>query len=173
MEFPGMVYHSHILPHEENMMMRPIMLQPSEAYLDLTANTTSNVSISCIKGMIWEENANCINQVLGCWSKWLTSSVWFRRCEFCQLLKVGICTLLKRFIYRMKFSMKKKTLIKKKRKMTILLELEQIILWDSFVSDHFSYSGWMLILKIKKAVLFFKWKTRYSYRQILTLYPHS
>jgi FtsP/CotA-like multicopper oxidase with cupredoxin domain len=32
-EFPGYVYHCHILPHEDNEMMRPIMMRPSEEYL--------------------------------------------------------------------------------------------------------------------------------------------
>lgn len=31
-EFPGYVYHCHILPHEDDEMMRPIALQPSDEY---------------------------------------------------------------------------------------------------------------------------------------------
>ncbi len=43
MEFPGMVYHCHILPHEENMMMRPIMMQPSDEYLALMTNSGNSL----------------------------------------------------------------------------------------------------------------------------------
>ena len=32
MEFPGYVYHCHFLQHEDNEMMRPIMMQPSDKY---------------------------------------------------------------------------------------------------------------------------------------------
>jgi FtsP/CotA-like multicopper oxidase with cupredoxin domain len=32
-EFPGYLYHCHILPHEDNEMMRPIMLSHSDRYL--------------------------------------------------------------------------------------------------------------------------------------------
>jgi hypothetical protein len=34
MEFPGFVYHCHILKHEDNEMMRPFMLQPSDVYAE-------------------------------------------------------------------------------------------------------------------------------------------
>lgn len=31
-EFPGFVYHCHFMNHEDKVMMRPFMMQPSEAY---------------------------------------------------------------------------------------------------------------------------------------------
>jgi uncharacterized membrane protein YcgQ (UPF0703/DUF1980 family) len=31
-EFPGFIYHCHFLNHEDNDMMRPIMMQASEEY---------------------------------------------------------------------------------------------------------------------------------------------
>nr|VVW89624.1 unnamed protein product [Nymphaea colorata] len=57
MEFPGMVYHCHILPHEENMMMRPIMMQPSDKYLALLANNSKASSEGkCYYGSSWMQN---------------------------------------------------------------------------------------------------------------------
>ena len=32
LEFPGFIYHCHFLHHEDNVMMRPIMMEPSENY---------------------------------------------------------------------------------------------------------------------------------------------
>jgi hypothetical protein len=66
MEFPGMVYHCHILPHEENMMMRPIMLQPSDAYTALVANEASPNASKCTSNPVWSQNQECINNALGC-----------------------------------------------------------------------------------------------------------
>jgi hypothetical protein len=60
-EFPGSTYHCHILPHEENMMMRPMMFQYSDAYLArLSANTNQ-----CAKAN-WLETYQCINSKINC-----------------------------------------------------------------------------------------------------------
>jgi hypothetical protein len=63
-EFPGSTYHCHILPHEENMMMRPMMLQPSDAYVALLANEPRNNTLC--NTPIWNQNRQCINSALGC-----------------------------------------------------------------------------------------------------------
>jgi FtsP/CotA-like multicopper oxidase with cupredoxin domain len=52
-EYPGYVYHCHILPHEDNEMMRPIMLQlPKDG---------PQVSGFCPQNK-WEDKVKCINQ---------------------------------------------------------------------------------------------------------------
>jgi hypothetical protein len=56
-EFPGYVYHCHILPHEDNEMMRPIMLQiPSDipAYPTAPCNTGP-------EAYDWNQKYKCIN----------------------------------------------------------------------------------------------------------------
>jgi FtsP/CotA-like multicopper oxidase with cupredoxin domain len=69
MEFPGFVYHCHILPHEDNEMMRPYMLQPSDAYLTTLAvklkaqGTTYNQSSLAYS---WSDKQLKINKKLGC-----------------------------------------------------------------------------------------------------------
>jgi hypothetical protein len=55
-EYPGFLYHCHILKHEDNEMMRPIMLQlPKNAKLD--------PKTPCNKGpdSSWEKKVECIN----------------------------------------------------------------------------------------------------------------
>jgi FtsP/CotA-like multicopper oxidase with cupredoxin domain len=32
-EFPGFIYHCHFLNHEDNSLMRSIMMQPSERFV--------------------------------------------------------------------------------------------------------------------------------------------
>ena len=55
-EFPGYVYHCHFLPHEDNEMMRPIMLQPSgreetanwdEEFLKVNKKAKDNQGSTC------------------------------------------------------------------------------------------------------------------------------
>jgi hypothetical protein len=65
MEFPGFVYHCHILPHEDNEMMRPYMLQPSDIYVNkvkylLKTQKNSKLALS------WLEKFVKINEKLGC-----------------------------------------------------------------------------------------------------------
>jgi hypothetical protein len=52
-EFPGFVYHCHILDHEDNEMMRPIMLQ--------TPQTALSASAPCNYKSWAAEKAKCIN----------------------------------------------------------------------------------------------------------------
>jgi hypothetical protein len=64
-EFPGYVYHCHILDHEDNEMMRPIMLQlPPNAQLNTSTpcnyNTTSRKPV-----LKWADKYNCINKRCG------------------------------------------------------------------------------------------------------------
>jgi hypothetical protein len=55
-EYPGFVYHCHILPHEDNEMMRPIMLQmPKEA---LSSSAPCNY-------LNWADKVQCINRNCG------------------------------------------------------------------------------------------------------------
>ena len=52
-EYPGFVYHCHILPHEDNEMMRPIMMQPHRYPPGFnTTNTWQQM-------MIAKNNKNC------------------------------------------------------------------------------------------------------------------
>jgi hypothetical protein len=71
MEFPGFAYHCHILPHEDNEMMRPFLLQPSDTYLNSLAAKLkaqgatydqSNLAYS------WSDKQLKINKKLGCYS---------------------------------------------------------------------------------------------------------
>ncbi len=73
-EYPGYVYHCHILPHEDNEMMRPIMLQlPSDYQL--------NPSIPCTydedkKPLLkWKDRYECINKL--CQDKWLPLNIGY------------------------------------------------------------------------------------------------
>jgi hypothetical protein len=50
-EYPGYVYHCHILNHEDNEMMRPIMLQLPDVTL----------SSSACNNLTWVEKSTCIN----------------------------------------------------------------------------------------------------------------
>ena len=52
-EFPGYVYHCHFLPHEDNEMMRPIMMQPSSGKDTLNRYP-------------WSELYKTINNRIGC-----------------------------------------------------------------------------------------------------------
>jgi hypothetical protein len=65
MEFPGFVYHCHILPHEDNEMMRPYMLQPSDAYLKIQARKSRHGNSVAVFSN-WIEQSRKINQRLGC-----------------------------------------------------------------------------------------------------------
>jgi hypothetical protein len=64
-EYPGFVYHCHILRHEDNEMMRPIMLQlPANAYLN--SSTPCNVNSATGQPMLnWSDKFACINQNCG------------------------------------------------------------------------------------------------------------
>lgn len=55
-EYPGFVYHCHILGHEDNEMMRPIMLQ-------LPSDTKLNPETPCnnVTDYSWATKVNCIN----------------------------------------------------------------------------------------------------------------
>jgi FtsP/CotA-like multicopper oxidase with cupredoxin domain len=52
-EYPGYVYHCHILPHEDNEMMRPIMLQMPD---------DGRVLKSPCPQLKWEDKVQCINK---------------------------------------------------------------------------------------------------------------
>jgi hypothetical protein len=52
-EYPGYVYHCHILPHEDNEMMRPIMLQLPKDGPKLTGGCPQ---------FEWRDKVKCINQ---------------------------------------------------------------------------------------------------------------
>jgi hypothetical protein len=54
-EFPGFVYHCHILVHEDNEMMRPIMLQTPKDYV------STNKKSACQQSK-WSEKYLCLNQ---------------------------------------------------------------------------------------------------------------
>ena len=60
-EYPGFIYHCHILPHEDNEMMRPIMVQlPPDA--ELNVKTPCNYNIESKKKVIlWKDKYNCLN----------------------------------------------------------------------------------------------------------------
>ena len=57
MEFPGFVYHCHILPHEDNEMMRPFMLTPSDKFIQ-NSNQANSYSGSNILSIIQAGNLN-------------------------------------------------------------------------------------------------------------------
>ncbi len=59
-EFPGFVYHCHILPHEDNEMMRSYTLQHSDFYVNNFLQDASCARTS------WKEQLECINKRLGC-----------------------------------------------------------------------------------------------------------
>ena len=58
-EFPGYVYHCHILPHEDNEMMRSFAMQYSDIYRE-----TFKPDSSCARDS-WHEQQKCINERLG------------------------------------------------------------------------------------------------------------
>ena len=60
-EFPGYVYHCHFLPHEDNEMMRPIMLQPSGR--EETANWDEEFIKLNEKAKSDQGASNCKNKV--------------------------------------------------------------------------------------------------------------
>lgn len=64
-EYPGFIYHCHILPHEDNEMMRPIMVQlPPGA--DLDEETPCNYNIESKKKVLsWKDKYNCLNKRCG------------------------------------------------------------------------------------------------------------
>lgn len=75
MEFPGFVYHCHILPHEDNEMMRPIMLKPSDKYLQnrpkfvqttSTSNLVTQYPNPFANATTWYDWATVINSFLHC-----------------------------------------------------------------------------------------------------------
>jgi hypothetical protein len=88
MEFPGFVYHCHILPHEDNEMMRPYMLLPSDKYrsnnpISLAAvgtgkqsipnllsssglSTTTLSELAVANYDYWWSKAQKINSFIGC-----------------------------------------------------------------------------------------------------------
>lgn len=59
-EFPGFVYHCHILPHEDNEMMRSYALHFSDHY-----RTAFRPDTSCSRDN-WPDLEKCINERLGC-----------------------------------------------------------------------------------------------------------
>lgn len=59
-EFPGFVYHCHILPHEDNEMMRSFALSHSDYYIKNFIGDQS-----CAR-KTWKEQLQCINSKLGC-----------------------------------------------------------------------------------------------------------
>lgn len=61
-EFPGFVYHCHILPHEDNEMMRSIVLLYSKEYLLLN---TPALPGKCGRNS-WIESAQCHNAKHNC-----------------------------------------------------------------------------------------------------------
>jgi hypothetical protein len=69
MEFPGFVYHCHLLPHEDNEMMRPIMLQSSDTYIKNSVRpvrkSLSNQGYNPLF-TTWKDKAYNINKKLGC-----------------------------------------------------------------------------------------------------------
>lgn len=60
-EYPGYVYHCHILPHEDNEMMRPIMLQLPNDY-SLSHTIPCNYGEDGKPFLKWGERFDCINQ---------------------------------------------------------------------------------------------------------------
>lgn len=69
MEFPGFVYHCHILPHEDNEMMRPVMLQASDTYQKYIASALQTSRTDYNKSKLaytWNDKYQKINQKLGC-----------------------------------------------------------------------------------------------------------
>ncbi len=60
-EFPGYVYHCHILRHEDDEMMRPIMMQlPQNANLGKDTPCNYNLSSSA-PNLRWKDKYQCIN----------------------------------------------------------------------------------------------------------------
>jgi hypothetical protein len=55
-EYPGFVYHCHILFHEDNEMMRPIMLQMPQTALSASAPCNNQT---------WADKVVCINKNCG------------------------------------------------------------------------------------------------------------
>jgi FtsP/CotA-like multicopper oxidase with cupredoxin domain len=63
MEFPGFVYHCHILPHEDNEMMRPYMLSPSDKYIQQAINQTTTSNYNNLLSTVQAQNLN-INSIV-------------------------------------------------------------------------------------------------------------
>lgn len=55
-EYPGYVYHCHILPHEDNEMMRPIMLQHSDLHV-----AQLNAQAGYCDRSTWRGAMECLN----------------------------------------------------------------------------------------------------------------
>jgi hypothetical protein len=69
MEFPGFVYHCHILPHEDNEMMRPYMLRPSDVYVKSIESKLKAQGIPLSKSSFsldWSDKQKKINAKFGC-----------------------------------------------------------------------------------------------------------
>lgn len=67
-EYPGYVYHCHILTHEDNEMMRPIMLQlPSDYILDPKVPCNYDEKGSPL--LKWSDKYQCVNKRCGNKSK--------------------------------------------------------------------------------------------------------
>lgn len=69
MEFPGFIYHCHILPHEDNEMMRSYLLQPSDTYLNTLAGKIKAQGITYDQSNLaysWSDKQLKINKNLGC-----------------------------------------------------------------------------------------------------------
>jgi predicted nucleic acid-binding Zn ribbon protein len=62
-EFPGFVYHCHLIPHEDNEMMRSYSLQYSDFYKSTI--TPAEERKSCARTSWWDQ-MKCINDKLGC-----------------------------------------------------------------------------------------------------------
>jgi hypothetical protein len=70
LEYPGYVYHCHFLRHEDNELMRPFMMQPSDQF---AANYQPTGKLKeCMKrrGLRnedgWKARVPCINELSGC-----------------------------------------------------------------------------------------------------------
>ena len=70
-EFPGFVYHCHFLQHEDNKLMRPFQMMPSDKF-DQYYNMTGTPLGDCMakKGLKnaegWSARYKCINKLSGC-----------------------------------------------------------------------------------------------------------
>ena len=71
-EYPGFVYHCHFLNHEDNELMRTIMMQPSDKFADFyTVNASSPLGIKMNeKGKNlsggWSDRYEAMNELMGC-----------------------------------------------------------------------------------------------------------
>lgn len=70
-EYPGYVYHCHFLQHEDNKLMRPFQMQPSDQFAK-HYNMSGTPLGDCMakKGLNnsdgWSSRYDCINELSGC-----------------------------------------------------------------------------------------------------------